>query len=408
MKNNAHRPQLLTLINQLYDWGGAGAELALPFLLKHWSDAVDLTIAVPKGGEIWLRKQNVEARYISWAPAPLFLEHSHRLSHILAVWFLRTLQAMCALSRYASQYDLLYTTGDFYCTIVPATWLRRLNRNLRWAATLHHLILPHRQRLSRQPISTLGGYLLQRISLAFIRANADLIFTNNASLQQDLIQQGFSSQKTATIDAGVDVTGIQRASPVDGVSYDACYVGSFRSSKAVPELIRVWRQVVAEIPDARLLLIGSGSREMLQTANVAVNELGLERNVAMRAYVPNESEEKGVLDDTEKFRLMKSSKVFVSLSYEEGWGRAVGEALACGLPVVAWDLPAYREIFGDSVCTVPIGDRAACQRTIVQLLQNNAARREWATRGINKVRQYDFALVARRQLDSVLCLLQRV
>ena len=39
--------------------------------------------------------------------------------------------------------------------------------------------------------------------------------------------------------------------------------------------------------------------------------------------------------------VVKSVLVFVFPSHEEGWGIAICEAMACGLAVVAYDLPAY-------------------------------------------------------------------
>jgi len=48
--------------------------------------------------------------------------------------------------------------------------------------------------------------------------------------------------------------------------------------------------------------------------------------------------------------------VFVFPSHEEGYGIAVAEAIAAGKPVVACDLPHYREVFADSLITFPVGD----------------------------------------------------
>ena len=42
---------------------------------------------------------------------------------------------------------------------------------------------------------------------------------------------------------------------------------------------------------------------------------------------------------------MKSSKLFIFPSYEEGWGISITEAMACGLAVVCYDLKAY-DVFG--------------------------------------------------------------
>lgn len=68
----------------------------------------------------------------------------------------------------------------------------------------------------------------------------------------------------------------------------------------------------------------------------------------------------GRCSDVKLYSLLKSSKVFIFPSFFEGWGIVVAEALACGLPVVAYDIPAIRENFGSckNVFLMPIGDIA--------------------------------------------------
>jgi len=48
------------------------------------------------------------------------------------------------------------------------------------------------------------------------------------------------------------------------------------------------------------------------------------------------------ISEGDKFQIMKSSKVFIFPSYEEGWGIAVAEAIACGLDVVLYDIGTYK------------------------------------------------------------------
>jgi len=67
----------------------------------------------------------------------------------------------------------------------------------------------------------------------------------------------------------------------------------------------------------------------------------------------------GVVSEEEKFRLFKASRVFLMPSRYESWGIVIAEALVCGTPVVAYDLEAYRPIFGDLVGYVPCFDSGA-------------------------------------------------
>jgi glycosyltransferase involved in cell wall biosynthesis len=58
-------------------------------------------------------------------------------------------------------------------------------------------------------------------------------------------------------------------------------------------------------------------------------------------------EHRGEVFDDEKIELYSRAKVFIFPSIWEGFGMAVAEALYAGLPVVAWKIPVFEELYGD-------------------------------------------------------------
>lgn len=74
------------------------------------------------------------------------------------------------------------------------------------------------------------------------------------------------------------------------------------------------------------------------------------------------------LNDAEKFRRIKQSRLMVFLSYFEGYGYPPVEAQYCGVPCVAYDLPVLREVSGDSLLYVPPGDHVALRSAISEAL----------------------------------------
>jgi glycosyltransferase involved in cell wall biosynthesis len=174
-----------------------------------------------------------------------------------------------------------------------------------------------------------------------------------------LVQLGVSSSKISVSGNGVDVGFIERFEASGREEWDAVFVGRIAKEKGVFDLLEAWREVVLERNSARLLMIGSGPD--LQKVRAMVNESGLRDNVVVR----------GRVEDAEMYALMKASGVFVFPSRFEGWGLAVAEALACGLPVVCYDIPALREVFGDckSVFLVPLGDVKKLSATVLEILK---------------------------------------
>jgi glycosyltransferase involved in cell wall biosynthesis len=67
--------------------------------------------------------------------------------------------------------------------------------------------------------------------------------------------------------------------------------------------------------------------------------------------------------------LCRACDLFVSPSRSEGYGYALIEAMACGLPPVVSDIPSFREIVGPDGpgAIVPAGDHQAFAEQIVRL-----------------------------------------
>ncbi|MBO0818826.1 MAG: glycosyltransferase, partial [Actinobacteria bacterium] len=91
-------------------------------------------------------------------------------------------------------------------------------------------------------------------------------------------------------------------------------------------------------------------------------ELGLEvgRDIALL----------GTVADAELPSWFAAADVFAFPSTKEGWGLAVLEAMSAALPVVASDLPVFREYLasGEDALLVPVGDPAALAGALASVL----------------------------------------
>lgn len=65
------------------------------------------------------------------------------------------------------------------------------------------------------------------------------------------------------------------------------------------------------------------------------------------------------LDDAELAHTYAEAHALIAASYVEGFGLPLVEALGCGLPVVAADIPVFREIGGTAVDFFPLDDAVA-------------------------------------------------
>jgi phosphatidyl-myo-inositol alpha-mannosyltransferase len=78
----------------------------------------------------------------------------------------------------------------------------------------------------------------------------------------------------------------------------------------------------------------------------------------------------------------------------ESFGVVLLEAMAAGAPVIASDLPGFREAGGDAVAYVTPGDRAGLQAALGRLLEDRSARDDLARRGRRRAAEFGFATIA--------------
>ena len=104
-------------------------------------------------------------------------------------------------------------------------------------------------------------------------------------------------------------------------------------------ILQLWRQLIAELADdaPRLVIIGQRGWECENIVDL------LDRCAVLRGFVIEESR----CSDTQLSAWLHHAQALLFPSFAEGYGMPLVEALSVGLPVIANDLPAFREIAGD-------------------------------------------------------------
>jgi glycosyltransferase involved in cell wall biosynthesis len=190
--------------------------------------------------------------------------------------------------------------------------------------------------------------------------------------------------KVLTIYNGIDPTPF--AQPIDrtatrqqwGISPDAPLVGMvarLTPAKGLPILLKAFAIVHANLPTARLLLVGTGELEsdlMAQT-----NALDLQ-NVVIFA---------GLRKDVPAF--LACLDLFVLSSLWEGFPNVLLEAMSAGLPAVATTVGGTPELVldGETGLLVPPADAEKLAHAILSLLQNPEQRKKMGEAGLARVKE---------------------
>jgi glycosyltransferase involved in cell wall biosynthesis len=109
----------------------------------------------------------------------------------------------------------------------------------------------------------------------------------------------------------------------------------------------------------------------------------------------------GTVDDEEMPHWYRAADTLAFPSTKEGWGLAILEAQAAGLPVVSSDLPVFHEFLTDRVDAVmtPVGDARALAAAMREVVEDEQLRARLAHNGHAVAQRYSWARSAARHAE---------
>ena len=191
---------------------------------------------------------------------------------------------------------------------------------------------------------------------------------------------------------GVATRRYRHAEPLDGWPGEGGAIGFLgrmdEPRKGLPVLLRAFEVLAPARPGLRLLIGGNGDAD------------------EQRDRLPEELRERAVflgeVSEEDKVRLLHSVDVFCSPNTGgESFGIVTAEAMAAGLPIVASDLPAFRDVLrgGQAGELFAAGDADDLARVTARLLDDPARRAELSVAALDAVAGYDWGIVAQSVLS---------
>jgi glycosyltransferase involved in cell wall biosynthesis len=157
----------------------------------------------------------------------------------------------------------------------------------------------------------------------------------------------------------------------------------YSHEKGVDLLLKAWSQVEKRTEDWRLEVFGDGDTTAF---NALIDQLGIDRHRCQLHGRTNDVEHE----------YLKSSMVVCSSRFE-GFGMVIVEAMACGLPVVAFDCPwGPRAIISDNEDGVLVEKEnpAALAQGILSLMKNTTLCKIMSDAARRKAHQFDIDYIA--------------
>jgi glycosyltransferase involved in cell wall biosynthesis len=197
-------------------------------------------------------------------------------------------------------------------------------------------------------VSNLGwkgifGEALERYTLS---RGWDHIVAGSGFTRDSLVRYGIAPERITVAYNGIDLAEYSAVKAEKFPQPTVCAISRLVSYKRIGDLVRAAAAVRESVPDLKVRVIGVGpERESLEALS---RSLGLSDCVDFMGYVERHAD---------VLRTLKSSHAFCLPSVVEGFGISVVEAMALGIPYVASDIPAIREVTRGGAGGLLVGPR---------------------------------------------------
>jgi glycosyltransferase involved in cell wall biosynthesis len=251
--------------------------------------------------------------------------------------------------------DCAYAMSDYWFDTIPLVLCRARTKILYLgmiAPSLREVLFRGRADVPASRLPSLYYWFSQQLSLRLFRLCRGRHMTYSHPEMKEYLQRfGYTEAELTYVANGMDVDAADRT-PDQPKEYDVVWTGRVHPQKGIADLLATFEWLSRKCPDFHAVIIGK-NRDALEPK---IREMGLAGKVTFS----------GRVSEAEKFRLLKASRVFVMPSRYESWGIVVGEALAAGVPVVAYELGCYRPVFGEFIRYVKPFDTEAFTHSVEQ------------------------------------------
>ncbi|MDR3643270.1 MAG: glycosyltransferase [Candidatus Doudnabacteria bacterium] len=252
---------------------------------------------------------------------------------------------------------------------------------------MHHVHQEVFRKHLRFPLSTIAS-LLENTAMPLVYKKVKFITISDSS-KSEMENLGLGSAGMEIVHPGVDLQNLE-----PGEKYKqplVLYLGRLKAYKSVDVLINAFRHIAQRLPAARLVIAGDGEdREHLEKLTQL---LRLGERVSFL----------GKISEQEKISWLKKAWVFCNPSMMEGWGITTIEANACGVPVVAANVPGLRDSVNNphTGFLVEHGNAPKFAEHILKILTNRSLQQFMEAQSVKWAAHFDWDASAKKSLKII-------
>ena len=172
--------------------------------------------------------------------------------------------------------------------------------------------------------------------------------------------------------------------PVNVEDHQIIMLARLMPQKRIDLMIDIWALLVKEFPEWQVKVLGEGMlRPLLEEK---IRTLGLQESFLLPGEVKDVTNE------------LLASDILCLTSEYEGFGIVLIEAMAKGLPVIAFEYVGVHDIINDGVdgFILPFGDVEGYAQKLKQLMTDKELYKRLATKALSSVHKFDKEMVMKK------------
>jgi glycosyltransferase involved in cell wall biosynthesis len=262
----------------------------------------------------------------------------------------------------------------------------------------HHDLCPELYRSRYGAPRDLLARILQRVEWCNLRL-ADVTIATNDSYKQFHIERGARKPETIfVVRNGPNHKRMQVASPSERLRQKGktilCYIGSLNPQDGVDYLLRSLKLLRHDLKREDFYCVIMGSGDSLQDLRNLASELGLDDHVELTGYIPD----KDLEENLAAADICMDPDPSSPLNDVSTWIKIM-EYMACGKPIVSFDLKETRYSAQKAAVFVPANDELEFARATAMLMDDPVLRQKMGDFGRERVeRDLQWSVVSKNLL----------
>ena len=263
------------------------------------------------------------------------------------------------LDKTSTDYDLIHDNQSLCHELI------NIQKEIPLVTTIHHPITRDR-RLALEAAATWKERLSINRWHSFLRMQKKvapqlnrIVCPSNQSKADVIEELEVNEENVDVVLNGIDLDSFNRDERVEKKPYRIITTASADVPlKGLKFLIEAMTEIIEEIPEAHLMVLGRAKKE----GDIAkqISRLNLEEKISFRSG----------LSQSEVVSLYASSHICVIPSLYEGFGFGAGEAMACGLPLISTQSGGLKEVIGQDAVIIEARSSKAIVKAVKDLFSN--------------------------------------